>query len=200
MAATSCFPCAYREQQRVGGIRLFRAHPRDSQVPGAVRACRQSWDHGAPAPVASHGDLYPNQQGVSLLGKHSLLKMLNSQKHQVMGVTGQAQCIIDIYFLPYSLLAFAFATCASFLFPPSCCLAASQECDGDFLHVVPVPKHCLAHGRDGWSTSSAQTLCPGPCSLQEGSFGGWQSTSTKTFANHITYKLQLFSILYCDPL
>lgn len=45
------------------------------------------------AATVSHGDRYPNQVVVSLLGKQSLSKMLNSQKNQVVGVTGQAQCI-----------------------------------------------------------------------------------------------------------
>lgn len=72
-----------------------------SVVPGALKACGQSWtctqesrEHRLLAPAALlaasalHGDWYPNQGVVSLLGKQSLSKMLNTQENQVVGVTG----------------------------------------------------------------------------------------------------------------
>lgn len=60
----------------------------------------------------------------------------------------------------------------------------------------PCQGHCLVE------RAGAQALLR-PSALimlfAEGNFGGWQTVFTRTFENHITYKLQLFSALYCDP-
>lgn len=127
MAATSYFPCAYRGQQRVAlgcfgltpEIRLSKSNPRDNESLwaelGAVSTCS----------VASYGGLYHNQLHFCLLGKQSLLKMLNSQKNQVMGVTGQAQCVNRHLFfaLLFACLCFCnlcLIALSSKLFP--CCI------------------------------------------------------------------------------
>lgn len=127
--------------------------------------------------------------------------MLSSQENQVMGVTGQAQCINRHLF--FALLFACLCFCNLCLIPLSskllpCCIL--RECDGDFLHVVPVPKHCLAHGRDGWSTSSAQTLCPGPCSLQKGAWEVGSQPPPKPLQIISRTNCNFFSILCCDPL
>lgn len=70
--------------------------------------------------------------------------------------------LIKLLAVPFMLV-----TCALFPFTLSSPLAMSQEHDVDFLHGVSVPKHRLTCRRDGWSTSSNQTLCPCPCSLQK---------------------------------
>lgn len=108
--------------------------------------------------------------------------------------------LLSSLFIKLLVVPFAPTNYALFLLPLSSSFAVSREWDGDFFawsHYAKAPpgtwrrwlEHKLSSNPLPWSTLFAR-----------GNFGGWQPTSTRTFANHITYKLQLFSVLYRDPL